>query len=102
MQNLCLVIESLLDVYLSDLGAGSEWPHRRGATLFLEAFKEVGVRRKIKKSLTSLRREKCRLYAVRLQSSLISAFFVFRERLCHLMLPYEQGLMGINGEERLK
>lgn len=36
------------------------------------------------------------------ESSLISAVFVFRGRLYHLMLPYKERLMGINGEKRQK
>lgn len=48
--NLCLVIESLLDVCSSELDAGTDWPLRVKVPPCSEALKGLGVRRKIKKA----------------------------------------------------
>lgn len=64
MANLHPVIQYLLDVCLSELDAGTDWPLGVEVPPCSEACKQVGVRRKIKESLTSLTREKCKFSAV--------------------------------------
>lgn len=63
MANLHPVIQYLLDVCLSELDA-TDWPLGVEVPPCSEACKQVGVRRKIKESLTSLTREKCKFSAI--------------------------------------